>query len=106
MAVVRIDNCHRVRSRAARSLVRDSPANGHFKEWASTIGELSTRFTDESGLVQLVRVPPFAHANFNLDDVHPDAKTGRTDVGALLYVLSLPRICSPSVRRDGDIFFF
>ena len=68
MDFVRSDNCHRIRSRAARSVVRDPSVHRAFEKLGEHHWRTRARFTDESSLVGLVRVPPVDHAHFDLDE--------------------------------------
>ena len=68
MDFVRSDNRHRIRSRAARSLVRDPAVRQSFERLGEHHRGTRARFTDESSLVELVRVLLVDHADFDLDE--------------------------------------
>jgi hypothetical protein len=62
MDFVRSDNCHRIRNRAARSFVRGPSVHRSFEKLGAHHWRTRARFTDESSLVELVRVPAVRHA--------------------------------------------
>src|SRR4029077_13316406 len=68
MDFVRSDNCHRIRSRAAPSVVRDPSGSWSFEKLGRYDRGTRAGFTDESSLVELVRVSPGDRAHFHLDE--------------------------------------
>ena len=67
MDFVRSDNCDCIGDRAARSIVRDPAVRRAFEKLGEHHWRARACVTDESSLVELVRVPPVAHAGFDLD---------------------------------------
>ena len=65
------------------------------------------RFTDESSLVELVRVPPVNHTDFDLDE-RQNAEKRRARRSRPTHLRPSRRYVfpSPSGRRAGDIFLF
>ena len=89
MDFVRSDNCHRIRNRAARSVVRDPSVHRSFEKLGEHHWGTRARFTDESSLVELVRVSAVVHADFDLDEHSERGETARPgELRALpIYVL-------------------
>ena len=76
MDFVRSDNCHRIRNRAARSLVRDPSVQQSFEKLGEHHRGTRAHFTDESSLVELVRVSLVGRTGFDLDE-HRSAEKRR-----------------------------
>ena len=67
MDFVRGDNCHRLDNRAAWSVVRDLSIHA-FEKLGEHHRRTGARFTDEFGLVELVRISAVRCTNFDLDE--------------------------------------
>ena len=85
---------------------------GHLRNWAQHHRGTRARFTDESSLVELVRVSAVRCTGLDLDE-HQNAEKRRALATASSWVapypftsFSSPRISSPFGRRVGDIFLF
>ena len=76
MDFVRSDNCHRIRNRAARSFVRDLSIHRSFEKLGQHHRRTRARFTDESSLVELVRISAVRRAGLDLDE-HQNAEKRR-----------------------------
>lgn len=91
MDFVRSDNCHRICNRAARSLDRDSSVQQWFDELGEHHRGTRARFTDESSLVELVRVSFVRRTGFDLDE-HQNAEKRRAGTAR-------PTLLHPSHRH-------
>ena len=107
MDFVRGDNCHRIRNRAACSVFRDLSIHRAFEKLGQHHRRTRARFTDESSLVELVRISAVRCTGLDLDE-HQNAEKRRAPAVAPYPFTSFssPRISSPSGRRVGDIFLF
>ena len=76
MELVRSDNCHRIRNRAARSIVRDLSVQRPFEKLGKHHRGTRARFTDESSLVELVRISAVRRTGLDLDE-HQNAEKRR-----------------------------
>ena len=91
MDFVRSDNCHRTRNRAARSVGRNPSVQQSFEKLGEQHRGTRQRFTDESSLVALVRVPAVRRTGFDLDE-HQSAEKRRAGTAR-------PTLLRPSHRR-------
>ena len=82
---------------------------GHLRNWAQHHRRTRARFTDESSLVELVRISAVRCTGLDLDE-HQNAEKRRARPRAVapypFTSFSSPRISSLSGRRVGDIFLF
>ena len=76
MDFVRSDYCHRIRNRAARSFVRDLSIHRAFEKLGQHHRRTRARFTDESSLVELVRISAVRCTGLDLDE-HQNAEKRR-----------------------------
>src|SRR4029077_7079832 len=76
MDFVRGDYCHRIRSRASRSFVRDFSIHRSFEKLGQHHRRTRARFTAESSLVELVRISAVRRTGLYLEE-HEDAEKWR-----------------------------
>ena len=91
MDLVRSDNCHRIRNRAAGSLGRDPSVQQSFEKLGEHHRGTRARFTYEFSLVELVRVSAVRRSGFDLDE-HQNAEKRRAGIAR-------PNLLRPSHRH-------